>query len=274
MPYNRTRFFDGIRVFLNRHGKDLNQSRVDALNFLLGMFEKMPVWKDVLNIFPPSISFDVSNVSTANTIFFSNYFIVSSVLSNICNLLRCQFGVVAPFTALLALVINHVFRIVGWRADFQMGWIAANWVVTNKMSNQFIPNLFACFNLVNKAVNSICFFLNLNFTVAVRCLASLPNPAIFRFVYERIYSFLNAKRKTMFCVASPRAIKTFVFYLNFTQRIITNKTSKCYFEISHLFSTSLENGLIRLARDVQNLWRAVSILPQKSFNSFGLEVVK
>jgi hypothetical protein len=31
---------------------------------------------------------------------------------------------------------------------------------------------------------------------------------------------------------------------------------------SHLFSTSLENGLIRLVQDVQNLVRAVSILTQ------------
>lgn len=44
--YNRSKFFDQYRLFLERHEFNLSQSRVDALNFLLNMFEQMPVWSD------------------------------------------------------------------------------------------------------------------------------------------------------------------------------------------------------------------------------------
>lgn len=47
MKYNRTAFFDGTRAFLTGVGKNLNQPRVTALNFLLDMFEKVPAWNDV-----------------------------------------------------------------------------------------------------------------------------------------------------------------------------------------------------------------------------------
>jgi putative chitinase len=47
MKINRTKFFDGYRAFLTTVGKNLNQPRVNALNFLLDMFERMPVWNDV-----------------------------------------------------------------------------------------------------------------------------------------------------------------------------------------------------------------------------------
>lgn len=48
--FDRKIFFDGFRVFLNRRGRDLDQSRVDALEFLLRRFEGTPVWKDIRHV--------------------------------------------------------------------------------------------------------------------------------------------------------------------------------------------------------------------------------
>lgn len=45
--YNRKIFFDGMRDFLRGLGKNMTQSRVNGLEFLITSFEKEPKWGDV-----------------------------------------------------------------------------------------------------------------------------------------------------------------------------------------------------------------------------------
>lgn len=49
--FDRKTFFDGFRTYLFRHGgRRLDQSTVEAVEFLLSSFERTPIWKDVRHI--------------------------------------------------------------------------------------------------------------------------------------------------------------------------------------------------------------------------------
>lgn len=50
MKFNRSKFFEGVREFLKRHGKSLTQPRVDAFEFLITSFETHATWKDLRHI--------------------------------------------------------------------------------------------------------------------------------------------------------------------------------------------------------------------------------
>lgn len=51
MPtFDHSKFFEGFRKFLNAAGKPLNQSRVDAVEFLLTAFENDTTWKSIPQI--------------------------------------------------------------------------------------------------------------------------------------------------------------------------------------------------------------------------------
>lgn len=50
MIYNRKTFFDGFRRFLHARGKPLDQQTVDAVEFLLGRFESVAVWRDLRHV--------------------------------------------------------------------------------------------------------------------------------------------------------------------------------------------------------------------------------
>lgn len=50
MQFDRKKFFDGVRRFLESKDLELTQDRVEALEFLITSFENQPVWKNIAHI--------------------------------------------------------------------------------------------------------------------------------------------------------------------------------------------------------------------------------
>lgn len=259
-----------------------------------------------LNMFPSASGFNVTDSATGNTVFNGYYVLFSIVCANFQNILFGNFCV-RSFTVCVPFVINHICRVIDFLTRTQVRGVYAGRIIADKMSNYLIGNVFAGFKLKNKTVRHLHFTVIKNPTVSKFVSAASPKPAIIGFFNSRIKSLSNRSFNFVLLVARIRAVFcAFVFWLerlSAKQTRINSVNFLCnefafirtknafrsakrkevfaalltslflvYSFINHSAFSPIKSGLARLVRDVQNLVRAVSILPRNIFNPNKMEV--